>query len=91
MTNSHPDAPITPDPATGAGDIAGSGTTSSAGTSGRRPHRSTASGRQGGLGYSPCLYFVDEVTGEVHPWGYSSGADPLEQDATAGDDLDQGW
>ena len=84
------DTPTT-DPESSTSDLAGSGRASSAGTSGRRPRGSAASGRQGGLGYSPCLYFVDEVTGEVHPWGYTPGADPLEQDAAIGDDLDQGW
>lgn len=64
------------------------------------PPRSTpkapadASGRRRGLGYQPCLYFVDEETGEAKPWSYDVEYHAASDEAAveeSGDDLDQSW
>jgi hypothetical protein len=63
------------------------------------PPRSTrkapgdAAGPRRGLGYQPCLYFVDE-DGKAKPWSYDVEYQAASDEAAveeSGDDLDQGW
>lgn len=52
-----------------------------------------AFGRRRGLGYQPCLYFVDE-DGKAKPWSYDVEYHAASDEAAveeSGDDLDQGW
>ncbi|MFN8079913.1 MAG: hypothetical protein U0Q19_10125 [Kineosporiaceae bacterium] len=47
-----------------------------------------------GLGWQPCLFFVDEETGQVTPYGdhsdHATAADAA-TDPESGYDLEQGW
>ncbi len=69
-------------------------------TPARRPHLRKAPGRRDptwtrrACGYQPCLYVVDEETGEAKPWSYDVEYHAASDEAAveeSGDDLDQGW